>query len=322
MRSGEIVSHTPIPAAAGQLDFLWLEITDQCNLTCSHCYAESGPSKPLFGTMDRSDWESIILQARESGCRQLQFIGGEPTLHPDLSGLLRFARAAGYSFIEVFTNATRLRPSLIDCFQENGVTVAASFYSHVPETHDRITNKPGSWEKTVAGLNRIVAAQLPLRIGVIEMEENAGHLAETVSFLESLGIKSIGADHLRKVGRGEQAPSPSTAERFDQLCGKCWQGKLCVTPSGEAFPCVFSRATLVGNAKTGLVPILLGEKLRDFRTAIYNYRGKHAHGDCNPDCMPFCKPSCTPECTPTCPPSCKPYCMPSCTPECNPDRRW
>lgn len=260
MRSGEIVSHTPTPAAAGQLDFLWLEITDQCNLTCSHCYAESGPSKPLFGTMDRSDWESIILQARGSGCRQLQFIGGEPTLHPDLSGLLRFARAAGYSFIEVFTNATRLRPSLIDCFQENGVTVAASFYSHVPETHDRITNKPGSWEKTVAGLNRIVAAQLPLRIGVIEMEENAGHLAETVSFLESLGIKSIGADHLRKVGRGEQAPSPSTAERFDQLCGKCWKGKLCVTPSGEAFPCVFSRATLVGNAKTGLVPILLSEK--------------------------------------------------------------
>jgi hypothetical protein len=42
--------------------------------------------------------------------------------------------------------------------------VAASFYSHGAETHDRITGKRGSWAKTVAGFERIVAASLPLRV--------------------------------------------------------------------------------------------------------------------------------------------------------------
>jgi MoaA/NifB/PqqE/SkfB family radical SAM enzyme len=219
-------AYTHVPTAASQLDFLWLEITGRCNLTCSHCYAGSGPAKPLFGMMTRPDWERVITEAGEWGCRQLQFTGGEPTLHPDLSGLIRFAQAQGYHFIEVFTNATRLSLALIDCFRENGVAIATSFYSHDSGTHDQITNKRGSWTKTVANLNRIVvAADLPLRVGIIEMEENSGHSAETTAFLKSRGIVSIGVDRLRKVGRGEESPSCSSSGSTE-LCGKCWQGKI------------------------------------------------------------------------------------------------
>jgi MoaA/NifB/PqqE/SkfB family radical SAM enzyme len=33
------------------LHFLWLEITQKCNLSCVHCYADSTPHQPLFGAM-------------------------------------------------------------------------------------------------------------------------------------------------------------------------------------------------------------------------------------------------------------------------------
>jgi MoaA/NifB/PqqE/SkfB family radical SAM enzyme len=322
MAAPKITSSIDMPIRPGQLDFLWLEITGQCNLTCTHCYADSGPAKPLFGAMHRSDWANVIAEAYDSGCRNLQFIGGEPTLHPDLPSLIGFARTAGYQFIEVFTNATRLSPALIDFFQENRVAVAASFYSHDPKMHDRITGNRGSWGKTVTGLERIMAASLPLRVGIIEMEENAGHLADTLALLQSLGVGSAGSDRLRKIGRGGKNPSPTYTECLDQLCGKCWQGKLCVTPSGEAFPCVFSRASPLGDVRAGLAPILLGERLNGFRSAVYAYRSMDARSDCNPDCTPYCNPNCRPDCMPLCNPNCNPDCQPNCYPNCNPDRRW
>jgi hypothetical protein len=311
MLTQEISSRTFACPPSGKLDFLWLEVTAKCNLTCTHCYAESGPWKPLLGAMSKQDWENVLAEARQSGCRRLQFIGGEPTLHPHLPDLIRFARAGGYDFIEVFINATRISPALIDLLRENGVAVAASFYSHDAETHDRITNRRQSWVQTVAGLKCIVAASLPVRVGVIEMEENVGHLPETIAFLKSLGVVSIDADRLRGVGRGDKAVVPSLAERLDELCGKCWQGKLCVTSSGEAFPCIFSRKTCLGNAKAGLGAILDGDKLRDFRRAIYHHRGGLDESDCMPGSDLPCNPDCNPNCNPNSDP-CRPddSCLP------------
>src|SRR5262245_31492421 len=75
------------------LTFLWLEVTAKCNLECIHCYADSGPQKNLLGKMNIEDWVTILRDSAELGCRQVQFIGGEPTLHPELPRMISFASA-------------------------------------------------------------------------------------------------------------------------------------------------------------------------------------------------------------------------------------
>src|SRR4051794_766984 len=105
------------------LDFLWLEITSRCNLTCAHCYASSGPQLPLTERMQLDDWCRVMRDARTAGCRRLQFIGGEPTLHPEIGRLVEHAARVGFRHCEVFTNATLLRDSLIRTFRECGVIV-------------------------------------------------------------------------------------------------------------------------------------------------------------------------------------------------------
>src|SRR5713226_7179053 len=87
------------------LNFLWLEITRRCNLTCEHCYASSGPGLPLIERMECADWCQVLDEARAVGCRRVQFIGGEPTVHPDLGRLLEHATRVGFRHCEVFTNA-------------------------------------------------------------------------------------------------------------------------------------------------------------------------------------------------------------------------
>src|SRR2546426_11566137 len=89
---------------ASGLQFLWLEITEKCNLHCVHCYADSAPDRPLLGSMELLDWMKVIGEASGLGCTRLQFIGGEPTVHPGLAKLIEHARDAGFEFIEVYTN--------------------------------------------------------------------------------------------------------------------------------------------------------------------------------------------------------------------------
>jgi len=323
------------------LSFVWLEITAKCNLFCTHCYADSGPQGELYGNMTYDDWTQVIDEAAELGCRRLQFIGGEPTMHPRLDDLVDHANHRGFEFIEVFTNATRLGTKLLGCFQRNGVHVATSFYSDEPVVHEQITQGKGSWQRTVSGIESVLAAGLPIRVGVIETERNTGHGPRAIEFLKTLGVREVRVDRERGVGRGQLVPLGDEGERYDELCGQCWKGKLCVTRSGDVFPCVFSRATRLGDAKSGLLGLLQTAKLTDFRrtvralqdsrsrvsttavAGVWNMPGlppppcEPAVKECAPaDCAPEdCAPeSCAPEdCAPA---SCAPA---SCAPgECGP----
>jgi hypothetical protein len=75
-------------------------------------------------------------------------------------------------------------------------------------------------------------------------------------------------DRQRGVGRADVIRLGGEGERFEELCGQCWKGKLCVTSTGEVFPCVFSRATQLGDARSGLSGILQTAKLADFREKV------------------------------------------------------
>jgi MoaA/NifB/PqqE/SkfB family radical SAM enzyme len=251
------------------LDFLWLEITGRCNLTCAHCYASSGPDLALTGRMKSSDWCRVIEEARAEGCRRLQFIGGEPTIHPDLQTLLEHATHVGFRRCEVFTNATVLREDLVQRFKRLGVLVHFSFYSFDPAVHDQITGQRGSFERTVEGIRQLVRRRVRLAAGIILLPQNAAHLRQTKRFLHRLGVSLIATDRVRGVGRGQRFVQRTVVSRGD-LCGECWNGRLCIDASGDAHPCVFSRCVTVGNVlNDGIGAIVTGTRLRAFRHDMF-----------------------------------------------------
>jgi len=331
------------------LSFLWLEITSKCNLECSHCYADSGPQQTLYGQMNLRAWETVIEDSSGLGCRQIQFIGGEPTLHPDLPRLIELAAARGFTFIEVFTNSSIIPDRLLQIFTTHHVRVATSFYSIDPQTHDLITGRVGSFGRTVKSIKRMLSQGILVRAGIIETEINRGHADDAFRFLNELGVTDIKVDFQRAVGRGVQICSP---EPMAQLCGECSKGKLCVTASGKVYPCVFSRFVEVGNIEDGIQRIVDGDRLITFRVNLARYRNTKAFPNaalaggseviaeicqparCNPTTCSPCGPDsfirkCTPEglteCMPAarCIPAERPSCAPNaCVPEttCGPDR--
>jgi len=250
------------------LQFLWLEVTRGCNLTCSHCYASSSPDLPVEGRMRLQDWRNVLDASRALGCRRVQFIGGEPTLYRGLTSLIEHAARRGFRQIEVFTNATHVTEELMQVFRRWRVGVASSFYSADAATHDRITRHPGSFERTVAGLKALVERKIPLRVGLIEVERDPAQLRRARRFLKNLGVNSIDTDRVRGIGRGRQLVPG--ARPSAELCGACWQGKLSVGADGGAYPCVFSRFAPVGNVLDEELPsILAGGALQAFRRQSY-----------------------------------------------------
>lgn len=288
------------------LHFLWLEITGRCQLECVHCYAASGPTG-THGRMTRDDWARVIEDAAELGVDSLQFIGGEPTLHPDFPELLKLAVKRGVD-VEVFSNLVHITPSLWDLFSETGVSLATSWYSDNASEHAAITNRR-SFELTKASIAEAVRREIPLRVGIIGVQEGQ-RVDQAKQLLIDMGVdeNKIGYDNLRQVGRGVRDAQPGP----DQLCGHCADGVLAVSPSGDVWPCVFSRWMTVGNVlEQSLSELIAGqevararEQLKDF--FIHMGSDNDDDDDCWPDTK--CKPKemCDPQCPPRCSPACRP----------------
>lgn len=118
----------------GDLSFVWLEVTGKCQLSCVHCYAESGPSGTR-GKMGTADWLRVIDEGIALGVRAVQFIGGEPTLHPDLTTLVLHAVDRGLQ-VEIFSNLVHIRRALWEIFALPGVSLATSYYSDEAGEHE------------------------------------------------------------------------------------------------------------------------------------------------------------------------------------------
>jgi MoaA/NifB/PqqE/SkfB family radical SAM enzyme len=300
------------------LDFLWLELTNRCNLQCIHCYSNSHPGSGKDDSLTKADYDRVIDEAYDLGCRKLQFIGGEPQLNRDLLGLAKKAVQRGYELIEIFSNLTRLNDNLIPFSVDNGIKFATSFYSVDPQIHNSITKSESSHARTLQNIRRLIENKIDLRVGVIAVNQDDRDIALTTDFLRQLGIVQVSVDRVRKFGRG--ALTDRDECDLADLCGACWSGKLCVSPTGDAHPCIMSRSFRVGNvSNSSLSEILEGDALLAARRKIFDHA--FAAVQCVPDCVPRnlrCFPGGTP--SPCNPNQCNPMmCNPSCSPvECNP----
>jgi len=83
-----------------------VEITSRCNLGCSTCFADAGSGYDLSlaqveGILDR------FLET-EGQPEVVQISGGEPTIHPDILGILTAAKAREIRHVMLNTNGLRL----------------------------------------------------------------------------------------------------------------------------------------------------------------------------------------------------------------------
>jgi uncharacterized radical SAM superfamily Fe-S cluster-containing enzyme len=116
-----------------------VEITHDCNLSCSYCFAGSGPGGEQLPFEHMVDLLETVR--KEGGTRPIQFSGGEPTVHDCLPDLVERAREMGFEHIEVNTNGIALaqREGYAKRLAEAGVTaIYLQFDGVTRETYETI----------------------------------------------------------------------------------------------------------------------------------------------------------------------------------------
>lgn len=84
-----------------------LEITDNCNLTCPICYAESSP-KMKHRSLEQIEFMLNRIVENEGEPDIVQISGGEPTLHPDFFKVLDMCKSKPIKHLMLNTNGIRI----------------------------------------------------------------------------------------------------------------------------------------------------------------------------------------------------------------------
>lgn len=84
-----------------------LEVTDNCNLNCPVCYADSTHSKPHRDLATICKMLDAIV-ANEGNPDVVQISGGEPTIHPDFFAILDEAKKRPINHLMVNTNGVKI----------------------------------------------------------------------------------------------------------------------------------------------------------------------------------------------------------------------
>jgi MoaA/NifB/PqqE/SkfB family radical SAM enzyme len=133
---------------------VFFHILTHCNLKCRHCYInkkQHGKSTLPIETI--KVWLRVFASKNKEA--NVIFLGGEPTLHPDLPEAVNKAKSLGYNSITIDTNGylfhdilSKVSPDVIDYF-------SFSLDGATRKTNDMIRGK-GSFDTCIQGIKSAV----------------------------------------------------------------------------------------------------------------------------------------------------------------------
>ena len=255
-----------------------LELTNNCNLWCRHCYITHRPAK---GELTLDEIKPILDQLTELGTLFLTLTGGEALSRKDFFSIAEYARQKEFS-ISLFTNGTLITPSAADQLKELALERAEiSILGATAATHDAITQVEGSFEKAIAGarllLDRGINVQLKttwMKLNIDESEEirdlvdsiegslfRGGNLiihrrdgsAETSTLAaEENQMRAMQQRRLDRYPGAQLPPDPpplSEEQKKDIIPCGAGQTSVRIDAYGSVYPCAAINVPL-GNART------------------------------------------------------------------------
>ncbi|MCH7586687.1 MAG: radical SAM protein [Chloroflexi bacterium] len=167
-----------------------IELTKRCNLRCVHCYL--GPQEEYHRNKDQEigtqEVKTLIDDVVAAGCLYLLITGGDPILRKDFPEIYRYAKEKGL-LVTVFTNGTLVTNRIIRLFKELPPSnVEVSLYGAREETYERITDVKGSYNRCIAGIQRLYDNNINFSLKTVLMQQNKAELDEIEGFADKYGV--------------------------------------------------------------------------------------------------------------------------------------
>ncbi len=197
---------------------IFLHILTRCNLHCRHCYIN--PDQHGHATLDRDIIDRwLALFARRHPSANVIFLGGEPTLHPDLASAVKQSRRLGYASVTVDTNGylfhdilNRVTPEEVDYF-------SFSLDGPSPSVNDPLRGV-GSFEQCTRGITAAKKRGFAVSLIYTVSRANIDHLWCMPPLLAELGVNRF---FIQVIGvRGQWVEDARHRETLAQVERETW----------------------------------------------------------------------------------------------------
>lgn len=168
---------------------LQFELSSRCNERCIHCYIPNEKKNHGFD-MPTTKVKNILDEFAAMGGIHVTLSGGEAFLHKDLIDIAEYCRVKDLK-ITILSNLISLKDEQIERLKAVNLSlIQVSLYSMDPAVHDFITTVKGSYERTKASIEKLVAADIPVQISCPLMKANKDGYHEVLEYAKSLKIKA------------------------------------------------------------------------------------------------------------------------------------
>lgn len=229
---------------------VFFHILTGCNLSCSHCYInqeQHGTATLPYSTI--VSWLKLFTRTDQQ--TNLVLLGGEPTMHPELAGVVKAAKAMRYG-VTVDSNGYLFNNLLERVTPRELDYLSFSLDGPDPEVNDPIRG-PGVFDICTANIKRAVEAGFQTSLIYTVSGLNIDHLHRMPTLLTELGLQRFFIQVIGLRGKpGESRPSehspwqvdpehwlevvPKVAERAARLGVHVTYPKVYLDP-GDHFEC-------------------------------------------------------------------------------------
>lgn len=265
---------------------LLMDITEICNLACTHCPHPSFKESAHYGArhLDPQLNSKMVEEVRRHGQGVTQYIryasNGEPLVHPHAYDMLDEAVKHSGVYVTLTTNGTIMNETRTTRLLEAGVhMIDISIDAFRPETYARI-RRNGKLHITRGNVQRLIQwvresrATTKVVVSFVEQAENAAETADFERFWKDEGADGV-------VIRRQHSCSGAMIDLADLRRG--------LTAAAPRKPCLYPWERIVVNAGGDLAfcpsDWVHGSRLADYRTTTIHdtWRGevyarlRHAH---------------------------------------------
>lgn len=131
-----------------KLYFASIELTQNCNFKCKHCYCADKQGENL----QFEDYINIIDKLHSTGCLFLNFTGGEIFTNKYFKDIYTYAKNKGF-IIDLLTNASLLDNQLVELFKKLPPNnIAITIYGTNEDDYLNFTGNGDNFNKTIKSL--------------------------------------------------------------------------------------------------------------------------------------------------------------------------
>ena len=187
-----------------KLTYLFVELTNQCNLRCLHCGSDCSRDKRQYIAT-----EMLLAALREIAkdfvprTVMVCLTGGEPLLHPDFSKIVQEIVKLGFPW-GMTTNGTLIDAAKAQELKAFGLGSITISLDGPEEMHERLRNVKGCFRKAVDAIERLHSVGMPIQVTSVIHKGNFPSLEAMYRLMCDMNIQSWRIINLEPIGRAKE----------------------------------------------------------------------------------------------------------------------